>query len=137
MLCQETKRPFLLHTRTWHREESPINHQEAKHLVHAVILVLKPRSQCVCCYKQYSCNSRVFDLSIPLLSPFMAHVSVFVLAAGVSVEIKDQVLTFTWIAFFFLNKGRVPGKSRVIFSTRFLLCWRGFNKTFCQHGEVI
>lgn len=53
-------------------------------------------------------NSRVtvFYFSIPLLSPFMAHISVFLLTAGVSVVIKDKVLTSSQRAFFSKQRGR-------------------------------
>lgn len=76
-------------------------------------------------------NSRVtvFYFSIPLLSPFMAHISVFLLTAGVLVVIKDKVLTSSQRAFF-LNRGGVPDRRRVIFSTIFMLCLRGFKRIF-------
>lgn len=70
----------------------------------------------------------VFYFSIPLLSPFKAHISASVLTAGVSV-IKDTILTSTWIEQF-QNRGSIPHKCRVILSTRYMLCLRGFKRIF-------
>lgn len=57
-------------------------------------------------------SSRVFCFSIPPLSPFKAHISVFLPTAETC----------------FLNGVDFPNSLRVIFSTIFMLCLRGYKK---------